>query len=248
MNIYLETLRYYADWIGIPVVKLEQATEKVIYVENPDRANTPAGYSNPVDIYIFASEKAVFVSYSGKSKQIVENMQANCKCYNDINILSEEMFRGRAVRKIKYYLDEPPKALSFTAARALTYGDFPQYLKFFKNNNPQCIETDWLYDYFKELVDCNLIFGVFSDGRLVSVADSPSVPYRQGKVAEIGVNTLYEYRRKGFARQVCAAMLNSLTERGIVPLWSHEASNAASRKLAESIGFKSLAEVIEITM
>lgn len=127
MNIYLETLRYYADWIGIPVVRLEQATEKVIYVENPDRANTPAGYSNPVDIYIFASEKAVFVSYSGKSKQIVENMQANFKCYNDINILSEDIFGERAVRKIKYYLDEPPKALSFTAARALTYGDFPQF-------------------------------------------------------------------------------------------------------------------------
>lgn len=246
MNIYLETLRYYADWIGIPVVKLEQPTEKVVYVKNPDRANTPAGYSDPVDIYIYSSVKAVFVSYSEKSEDIVENMQANCKCYNDINILSKEIFKERAVRKIKYYLDEPSKVLSYSAARGLTYGDFPQYQNFFKNNNPQCTETDWLYDYFKELVDCNFIFGVLSDGRLVSVADSPSVPYRQGKVAEIGVNTLAEYRRKGYARQVCAAMLNSLTERGIAPLWSHEASNAASRKLAESLGFKHLAEVIEI--
>ena len=58
-----------------------------------------------------------------------------------------------------------------------------------------------------------------------------------GAVWEIaGLHTLENTRRKGYARQVVVATLDSLLKTGRVPRYQVESDNAASTQLAESLG------------
>lgn len=58
-----------------------------------------------------------------------------------------------------------------------------------------------------------------------------------GDVWEIGgLHTLETARRKGYARQVVAAALNTLLKAGYIPRYQVESTNSASLRLAESLG------------
>lgn len=54
---------------------------------------------------------------------------------------------------------------------------------------------------------------------------------------EISIETVKDYRRKGFAKIVSAALVNAYLEQGCLPYWECEKSNTASAKLAVDLGF-----------
>jgi putative hydrolase of the HAD superfamily len=54
--------------------------------------------------------------------------------------------------------------------------------------------------------------------------------------AEVAVETISAYRRRGFARQVTAAWVHAIIQQGKTPFYSHLESNKASRLLARSLG------------
>ena len=88
---------------------------------------------------------------------------------------------------------------------------------------------------------------MFADDRLVSCTDVPGMPYMVGDVQEIGINTLHEYRGRGYASAACIKCIQEILNHHKVPLWSTTIGNTASRKLSEKIGFTEFAEVIYIT-
>lgn len=94
--------------------------------------------------------------------------------------------------------------------------------------------------------DCMCV-GVFADGGLVSCTDAPGMPYMAGEVQEIGINTLQEYRGRGYASVACSKCIQEILDHHKTPTWSTTISNTASRKLAEKIGFAEFAEAIYIT-
>ena len=66
-------------------------------------------------------------------------------------------------------------------------------------------------------------------------------------VVEPGINTLPGYRRRGYAQTVVGALLKQVLGDGKVPLWSCSASNVGSQRLAESLGYAQLADVITVS-
>jgi predicted GNAT family acetyltransferase len=74
------------------------------------------------------------------------------------------------------------------------------------------------------------------------------MPYMQEFVQEIGIHTLEEYRGKGYARAVCISLIHELLSKNICPLWSTGKDNIASDRLARSIGFEKLADVLSLTI
>jgi predicted GNAT family acetyltransferase len=86
------------------------------------------------------------------------------------------------------------------------------------------------------------------DNLVVAATDAPFMPYMENEVQEIGINTLNEYRGKGYAKAVCIAAINSLLKQNICPLWSTMAGNIASERLAYSIGFKKYAEILTVSI
>jgi len=57
---------------------------------------------------------------------------------------------------------------------------------------------------------------------------------------EISIETVEQYRCRGFAKICSAALINKYLEQGCFPYWECETNNTASVKLAEKLGFSKL--------
>lgn len=58
-----------------------------------------------------------------------------------------------------------------------------------------------------------------------------------GNIYTLGIETLKEYRRKGYCQIAVEAFITDLLEHDSVPYWDCMYTKVASRKLAEKIGF-----------
>lgn len=56
--------------------------------------------------------------------------------------------------------------------------------------------------------------------------------------AELWVHTDPSHRRRGYATQTASAWFRSTMERRLIPFYSHERANVASRNLAEALGLR----------
>ncbi len=69
------------------------------------------------------------------------------------------------------------------------------------------------------------------------VVAGASLNWQSPNFAEIAVNTLSQYRRKGWGRSVVSALCNHVIESGRTPLYVVAEENGPSIHLAESLGF-----------
>jgi RimJ/RimL family protein N-acetyltransferase len=77
--------------------------------------------------------------------------------------------------------------------------------------------------------------GVEVDGRLVSVAHSSR---RTTSACELGLNTLPEARRRGYAQAATTLWTASVQQQGLAPIYSAFAWNQASLQLAQVVGYQ----------
>lgn len=245
MNFQLLTDQYYSLCLGEAELLCNQKPG-IRFICSNERNTVQPGYAARFDVYAFCQKSRIIVSYGDKAADRIDILKETA-------ILDFETFKnqlrslyGRPVEHhIKYcFTEEKGHALS----RALTKADFQKYLTFFKNANPDCQNTNWVKAYFYEMITDHLCCGVFENNLLASCTDAPKMPYRTSEVQEIGINTLPEYRKKGYAADACALCTQNMIARGKCPLWSTSVNNIASQKLAEKIGFKKLADVLALTL
>ncbi|MBM6621117.1 GNAT family N-acetyltransferase [Micrococcaceae bacterium RIT802] len=78
------------------------------------------------------------------------------------------------------------------------------------------------------------VFGALAENRLACVASA--YPWREGKLADIGVLTLPQFRGRGLARNVVRSISRRAYSRGYVPQYRCQPSNAGSRAVAAAAG------------
>ena len=84
-------------------------------------------------------------------------------------------------------------------------------------------------------------FVVLVDGAIAAEAwSSLSIEH----AAELAVETRPEFRRRGYARQVCAAWASQQLAAGRVAFYSHSVDNTASAALARSLGVKHVMDIV----
>jgi hypothetical protein len=238
------TKEYYARWLRKDEILYNN---KINLIFNPERDNVPKGYSNPMDIFILIVNDTVNISYGNKTKDIIHKINDCLSNNNEIehikNIL-EINFSLKVNHNIKYiYKNE---IASESNATVLTERHLELFLNFFKRNNPNCEDYSWVSEYFLELTKKKYCHGVIINDILVSATDAPDMPFMSDCVQEIGINTLKEYRGKGFAKTACISMIKELLSKNICPIWSTGIGNIVSDKLAHSIGFEKYADVLTI--
>ncbi|MDM9384536.1 GNAT family N-acetyltransferase [Chlorogloeopsis sp. ULAP01] len=86
----------------------------------------------------------------------------------------------------------------------------------------------------EDLMTRGVALGILHQGRFVSGASSAAVG--GGKV-EIDIHTHEQFRRRGLARAVAAALILYCLDRGLEPCW--DAANEPSSALARQLGFRS---------
>lgn len=94
--------------------------------------------------------------------------------------------------------------------------------------------TGWM----KEVDDAQPFYAVVVDSRAVSTCGTVR---RSVHGIEAGVDTLEEYRRRGYARRAVAAWCRAVRQENLIGFYSTSWSNAASLALANSLGLKPFA-------
>jgi RimJ/RimL family protein N-acetyltransferase len=238
------TKQYYAQWLGVERAAMDRPG--VIAHCSALRDARQKGYSRPFPLYCWISRQTGIVSYSKSIEASVGAILGSVK---------GDLTSGQAIDEIKssfptvrqgkkFVFGKLPDEIDSSRTVQLTRQDYPAFMKFQLEQYPQPTDMDWLEPYYNSLVDRGYVFGVFVDDHLVSATDAPDMPFMDDQVVEIGINTLKDYRGRGYAKTVVAGLIRHLIKQGMVPLWSCVASNEASRALALSVGFRELAQTI----
>lgn len=85
--------------------------------------------------------------------------------------------------------------------------------------------------------------GVIVEGRLLSLAHSSR---RTAQACELGINTLSEARRKGYALAATLLWAATVAQEGLIPFYSASADNTASLGLASAAGYRAFTQGVTI--
>lgn len=91
--------------------------------------------------------------------------------------------------------------------------------------------------------ECRPAIGVIVDGRLCSIAHSSR---RTREACELGINTLPEARRKGYALAATIAWSAAIVQEGLTPIYSALATNTPSLNLACVAGYREVVRAATI--
>jgi hypothetical protein len=97
--------------------------------------------------------------------------------------------------------------------------------------------------YFLDDVRRRPVFGVVIDGRLLSIAHSSR---RTSQACELGIDTLPEARRRGYALAATVLWAAAVAAEGLLPLYSAFAENTASLALAAAAGYRPFAHGVTV--
>ena len=89
-----------------------------------------------------------------------------------------------------------------------------------------------------DFVENGVGFSLFCEDKLATTAYSAFI---LDDKLELGIETVPEFRGKGFAQAACTALIDFCLENGYEPIWACRLENVGSCKLAERLGFEPIA-------
>lgn len=240
--------QYYATWLCVPPSTLDETRTSIVI--SPSRDQVIPGHSTPIPLYAMVREQQVIVAlgraFAVEKRVVASKIEADLQALSAPEITQQRidaLLRTAGLEigewSIKYQFVGPSPSVPEAKATCLNLSDYARYEAFYRRMHPEQTSLDWLQLYFESIARRRLTWGVAADGDLVAVTDAPSVPYMEDSIIEIGINTHPDYRRRGFAKVACQAMIREILDQRMVPVWSCLMENIASRNLATSIGFRS---------
>jgi len=243
MSVY-ETItrKYYAELLDCDEQDLVRG---IRYVRSPKRDIQLHGYSSTYTLCLCKTDAAVVISYSPKVQKQIEQMKTDFSMMgsfdSNLNDYLNKLFPAKVEHNIKFVF-ERQTAFSNENVISLSKDDYPVFLKFRLSLGSNV--WDSMRAYFEKICESGYCLARMVDGVPVSVTDAPSMPFMQDEAQEIGVNTLPYYRRRGYAEEVVSACISRIISEHKCPLWSCNADNHASERLAYSLGFKKFCDLL----
>jgi hypothetical protein len=235
------TRKYYAAWLGSTD---QDFNGGVRYICSPERDKRQAGFPCPFPLYICKTDRAVIVSYSQSLHKQVERMKELFAAVQDFDPFPLErleiLFAGRIQRQVCFVLNRPV-AIPGTYLVTLSKNDYRLFRDFTMARGAS--EWEGMREYFEKIAAAGYCIAKMVNGKAVSVSDAPYMPYMADAVQQVGINTLPEYRRRGYAREVASACVSKILAGGKCPQWTGDIFNFASHKLAFSLGFKYFGDI-----
>jgi len=238
------TIQFYSQWTELPGELFSRAGRHMKCSER--RSETQEGYSKPFVLYIYINSLVTIVSFKQGCEPVAERILA-LSGVDEVASFLESAFPGRLRHSLKYRFEGMNPAIDTSRAVSLTRDYFRLFSEFFSVTNG-CPEPAWLAGYFDSLVSRRCCWGIVDDNRLVSVTDYPDIPWMKDEIVDVGIATRHEFRNRGFAKAACSSFVKYITDSGKTPIWSCHRTNEASRRLAEAIGFRYLADVLTVSI
>ena len=241
------TKKYYAEWLDCDE---RDFLSGVRYVCSPKRDVVQTFYSSAWALCLFKTDTAAIISYSSKIQKQIKQMEmdfSGVKSF-DLNLgdYLDKLFGVKTKRNIKFVFDRQI-ASSNEDVVSLSKADYDLFLNFRVSlgNNLWDEETR---EYFEAISALGYCMARMADGKPVSMTDTPTMPYMSDMVQEVGIDTLPDYRNRGYAKEVVSACISKIISDNKCPQWSCDADNRASERLAYRVGFKRFCDVYSIVL
>jgi len=244
---YEITISYYEKWLGQQGCLTDSEAVRFIYTN--ERNAKQAGYPSRLDLYVWVQPYKTIISFGDAVQERIDEFRKMLIIKSDISKIYKiisSIFECDINHSIKYLYKGTDQSIRLKTKilKALDYADYEIFfLSCFPDN-----DNAWLRGYFDKMIKFGYCVGIYADNILVSCTDAPSMPYMEDVVQEIGINTLPNYRGKGYATAVCIKAVENIIASGKVPQWSTTINNFASQNLAERVGFVKLSDVLMITL
>lgn len=99
---------------------------------------------------------------------------------------------------------------------------------------PGTVVPAYFWETEEDFLSKGVGFSLYYKGKLASTAYSSCINDNQ---LELGIETAPEFRRMGFAKYVCQALIDYCIENRYEPVWACRLENIGSYKLAQEVGF-----------
>jgi GNAT superfamily N-acetyltransferase len=93
----------------------------------------------------------------------------------------------------------------------------------------------YFWDTADDFINNGVGFSLFCNNKLATTAYSAFI---HDDKLELGIETMPEYRGKGYAQITCSALIDYCIENNYEPVWACRLENTGSRRLAEKLGFE----------
>jgi len=107
-------------------------------------------------------------------------------------------------------------------------------------NMPGTVVPKYFWDNKEDFLKNGIGFSLIYNSQLAATAFSS---YIHENKLEMGIETVGNFRKMGFAEKVCCALINYCIENNYEPVWSCRLQNTGSYKLAKKIGFDPILEL-----
>jgi hypothetical protein len=111
--------------------------------------------------------------------------------------------------------------------------------KFFEDMKGSVVPA-YFWKNADHFVEKGIGYSLFQKGKLASTAYSAFI---LDKKLELGIETIEEFRGKGYAYHTCCALIEHCIENGFEPVWACKLENTPSFRLAQKLGFEPCAEI-----
>ena len=101
-------------------------------------------------------------------------------------------------------------------------------------NMPGSVVPAYFWETEEDFLTNGVGFSLYYKNKLASTAYSSCINTSQ---LELGIETVPEFRGKGFAQYVCQALIDYCIEHQFEPVWACRLENTGSYKLAQKVGF-----------
>jgi len=102
------------------------------------------------------------------------------------------------------------------------------------------VVPDHFWKNAAQFVKNGIGYSLFYKGKLATTAYSAFILNKQ---LELGIETMEEFRGRGYAYHTCCRLIDYCIENGYKPVWACKLENTSSFRLAQKLGFEPCAEI-----
>jgi len=214
INLIRKYKDYFESWLSVPIEQILQNTGIQIF-SNVGRTLKPDGWMTFIPVCGFESDGSLFIScipeWEDEIRLLLKD-SALSDSLNKIEQFSEEKTSLAFFNHAFFGLNRLNPNIDTTEVTLLNNSHFDAYIEFYRKANPNlCAIIDpyeFISEDFQERVDSKIHFCIFENDEMVSVTTSDNLPNKPTGLIQLGIDTLKDYRRKGYAEKVCAAFIN----------------------------------------
>jgi RimJ/RimL family protein N-acetyltransferase len=169
----------------------------------------------------------------------------------DWDIVLNELFKDHIIKSSDNIENKETEIIEVNTRVNFKF-NLSTYLNYKKNNSVEdlkIVRTDkqmfremkgsviplYFWDNADDFYEKGIGFTLFHDDKLASTAYSAFI---HDDKLELGIETVEEFRGKGFAQYTCSRLIDYCIENNYEPVWSCKLENTGSYKLAQKLGFE----------